>query len=60
MQWFFIALGAPFLWAVVNISDQYLVLRYAVGRRGSGGLVLFSSLIGILANIVSILVIFKW
>lgn len=47
MTWFFIALGAPFLWALTNIADQYLVEKYSVGRRGSGGLVLFSSLIGI-------------
>ena len=47
MQWFFIALGAQFLWALSNISDQYLVAKYSIGRRGSGGLVLFSSLIGI-------------
>ncbi len=47
MQWFFIALGAPFLWAIVNIADQYLVAKYSTGKRGSGGLVLFSSLIGI-------------
>lgn len=47
MNWFFIALGAPFLWALVNIFDQYLVSRYSTGTRGSGGLVLFSSLIGI-------------
>ncbi len=47
MTWFFIALGAPFLWALVNISDQYLVKKYSTGERGSGGLVLFSSLIGI-------------
>lgn len=47
MQWFFIALGAPFLWALVNISDQYLVRKYSTGKRGSGGLVLFSSFIGI-------------
>ncbi|OGI76006.1 hypothetical protein A3C67_01400 [Candidatus Nomurabacteria bacterium RIFCSPHIGHO2_02_FULL_42_19] len=51
MQWFFIALGAPFLWAVVNIFDQYLVIRYSMGTRGSGGLVLFSSLIGIFVAI---------
>ncbi len=51
MQWFFIALGAPFLWALVNISDQYLVERYTTGKRGSGGLVLFSSLIGIFVAI---------
>lgn len=47
MSWFFIALGAPVLWSLVNIADQYLVRKYSVGRRGSGGLVLFSSLIGI-------------
>lgn len=47
MQWFFIALAAPFLWALVNVSDQYLVAKYSTGTRGSGGLVLFSSLIGI-------------
>ncbi len=47
MNWFFIALGAPFLWALVNIADQYLVEKYSTGKRGSGGLVLFSSLIGI-------------
>ena len=51
MQWFFIALGAPFLWALVNISDQYLVAKYSTGKRGSGGLVLFSSLIGIFVAI---------
>ena len=52
MTWFFIALGAPFLWALVNIFDQYLVERYSKGVRGSGGLVLFSSLIGIFAALI--------
>jgi len=57
MQWFFIALAAPFLWALVNISDKYLVKKYSVGESGSGGLVLFSSLIGILAaGIISIFI----
>lgn len=51
MHWFFIALMAPFLWAVVNISDQYLVEKYSVGKRGSGGLVLFSSLTGVLVAV---------
>jgi len=46
MSWFFIALGAPFLWAIVNIADQHLVKKYSTGHKGSGGLVLFSSLIG--------------
>ena len=57
MTWFFIALGAPFLWALTNIFDQYLVEKYSIGERGSGGLVLFSSLIGVLvALIIGILV----
>lgn len=49
MTWFFIALGAPFLWALVNIADNYLVGRFSdkEKERSSGGLVLFSSLIGI-------------
>ncbi|MEI8174827.1 MAG: EamA family transporter [bacterium] len=52
MQWFFIALSAPFLWALVNISDEYLVTKYSKGKHGSGGLVLFSSLIGVFAAIL--------
>lgn len=49
MTWFFIALGAPFLWALVNIADQYLISKYSdrAKEHSSGGLVLFSSLIGI-------------
>ncbi|KKQ03305.1 MAG: hypothetical protein US18_C0010G0011 [Parcubacteria group bacterium GW2011_GWB1_36_5] len=49
MQWFFIALGAPFLWAIVNIADHYLISRYTRKEKeqSSGGLVIFSSIIGI-------------
>lgn len=49
MNWFLLALGAPFLWAIVNIFDNYLVSKYSQKEkeRSSGGLVLFSSLIGI-------------
>ncbi len=49
MQWFFIALGAPFLWALVNIADQYLISKYSEKEkeRSSGGLVIFSSVIGL-------------
>lgn len=48
MNWFLIALGAPFLWALVNIADQYLIAKYSDREKehSSGGLVLFSSLIG--------------
>jgi drug/metabolite transporter (DMT)-like permease len=48
MSWFFIALTALFLWSLVNLFDQYLVERYSKGEYGSGGLVLFSSLVGII------------
>lgn len=50
MHWFFIALGAPFLWAFVNIADHYLISKYSQSEkeRSSGGLVIFSSLIGLL------------
>jgi drug/metabolite transporter (DMT)-like permease len=49
MTWFLIALGAPFLWAVVNIADNFMVSKFSQKEkeRSSGGLVLFSSLIGI-------------
>jgi len=49
MTWFFIALGAPFLWAIVNIADNYLVSHFSQKEteHSSGGLVLFSSLIGL-------------
>jgi drug/metabolite transporter (DMT)-like permease len=54
MNWFFVALGAPFLWALVNIADNYLVGRFSQKEkeRSSGGLVLFSSLIGIVIAFV--------
>lgn len=49
MQWFFIALVAPFLWAFVNIADHYLISKFSQKNkeRSSGGLVIFSSIIGI-------------
>jgi drug/metabolite transporter (DMT)-like permease len=51
MSWFLIALGAPFLWAFVNIADKFLVDNYSGKEKSSGSLVLFSSLIGIVACI---------
>lgn len=52
MTWFILAFVATILWSLVNISDQYLVSKYSVGKRGSGGLVLFSSLVGIVVAIL--------
>ena len=50
MKWFFIALLAPFLWAIVNVADNFLVANYSEKEKehSSGGLVLFSGLIGII------------
>lgn len=59
MTWFFIALGAPFLWALVNIADHYLISKYSQREkeRSSGGLVIFSSIIGLfIAAIISFFV----
>lgn len=50
--WVLYVIGASFLYALVNISDQYLVAKYSTGERGSGGLVLFSSLIGIVTALI--------
>lgn len=47
MHWLFYAFIAPVLWALVNISDQYLVVKYSYGNKSPGALVLFSSFIGI-------------
>lgn len=51
-NWVLYVIGASFLYALVNISDQYLVAKYSTKERGSGGLVLFSSLIGIVTALI--------
>lgn len=57
MTWFLIAIGAPILWAFVNVADKYLVEKYSTGHHDSGGLIIFSSLIGILiAGVIAIFV----
>lgn len=46
MNWFFIALIAPVLWAITNHFDKYLLTKYFKG--GSvGALMIFSALIGV-------------
>lgn len=52
MNWFFIALVAPFLWSIVNVSDKYLVSKYSKKERDSGGLIIFISIIGIFAALI--------
>ena len=49
MSWFFIALGAPFLYSVVTHLDKYLIHRFKKDKteeRGVGGLILYSALFG--------------
>ncbi|MEI7809964.1 MAG: DMT family transporter [bacterium] len=49
MNWFLIALVAPFVWGIVNIGDHYLISKYSdtTKERSSGGLVLFPSMIAV-------------
>lgn len=46
MSWFFIALGAPLLWAFTNHIDKLLLEKY-FGDNGVGTLMIFSSIVGI-------------
>jgi len=52
MNWFLIAIGATLLWAISNIVDEFIVKKYSIGKRGSGGLVLFTCFIGIIMAII--------
>lgn len=52
MHWFWIALGAPLLWSLVNISDDYLVTKFSKGGKAIGALVIFSSIVGFMAAIL--------
>jgi drug/metabolite transporter (DMT)-like permease len=46
MNWFIIAIIAPFLFSISNYIDKYLVSKY-FKNSGPGALVIFSSLIGL-------------
>ncbi len=46
MTWFFLALIAPFLWAIVNHVDKYLLSNEFNGRS-INSLMIFSTLIGV-------------
>lgn len=48
MNWFFIALVAPFLYAITNHTDKYLISKYIRGNK-VGALIIFSALFGIFA-----------
>jgi uncharacterized membrane protein len=46
MNWFLIALIAPFFWAITNHIDKYLINRY-FKSGGVGALMIFSAIIGV-------------
>lgn len=48
MNWFFIALVAPLLYAIANHTDKYLISKYIHGNK-VGALIIFSALFGVLA-----------
>lgn len=52
MTWFLIALVATLFWAFSNIIDEYIVKNHSTGVRGSGGLVIFTSFMGLLMAIL--------
>lgn len=59
MKWFFFALMAPIMWAVVNVADKYLVGRFSQKdkERSSAGLVLFSSFIALfIATLIGLII----
>jgi uncharacterized membrane protein len=49
MNWFYVAIISPALWAIVNHTDKYLLSKYFKGG-GIGSLAIFSSLIGVFAS----------
>jgi len=51
MSWFFIALGAPMIWAAINHIDKYVISRYSENRRPEA-LVIFASLAAGLAAVI--------
>lgn len=47
MSWFLIALGAPFLWAISNYIDKYMLSRFFKPGK-FGGIFILSTVIGLL------------
>jgi uncharacterized membrane protein len=56
MTWFIVALGAPFVWSLVNHCDKIILSRYFKGG-GSGGLMIF---VGVVAIPLSIFIGFLY
>lgn len=48
MNWFFIALIGPFLYAIANHTDKYLISKY-IDEKDVGPLIIFSALFGVFA-----------
>ncbi len=54
-NWFFIALIAPFLWAIVNHADKYLLSKY-FKADGVGPLMIFSTFFGVFVMPIAALI----
>lgn len=52
MNWFLVALGAPFIWSLVNHCDKIILSRYFKGEGGSGGLMIFVGVVAIPASFI--------
>lgn len=53
MNWFLLALLAPLAWSVVNYIDKYLLLHFSKhNQAGSGGLLILSSFVSLVAAII--------
>lgn len=51
MNWFIVALGAPFVWSLVNYCDKIILSRYFKGG-GSGALMIFVGVIALPLSII--------
>lgn len=57
MSWFLIALSAQILLALVLVFDKFLVKNYSIGEKGSGGLALFTSFVGLISSAIILIFI---
>ncbi len=58
MNWFFLALLAPFFWSIANYLDKYLLSGSSEeSPSSSGGLLILSSLVSILAAVFVLVVL---
>ncbi|MES2223875.1 MAG: EamA family transporter [Patescibacteria group bacterium] len=52
MNWFIVALGAPFVWSLVNHCDKIILQRYFKTSGGPGGLMVFVGVVAIPLSLI--------